>query len=117
MFDLFRGTVDVLLLLVVASLAASAAGHARKTDAAPRLSDATHEEHSPQPGSGTTAVISLETGVGMIEINGRNVSFPELIRSNAYPDKVVLRLKGADWRNLATLIKSRDLRFAVETDP
>lgn len=117
MFDLFRGTVDVLLLLVVAGLAASAASNAKKAEAAPRLSDPTQEHRSPRPGGGSTALISLEAGMGTLEVNGQQIPFAELIRSNVNPDQVVLRLRGAEWRIMAQFVKSRDLRFVVETDP
>jgi hypothetical protein len=117
MYDLFRATVDVLLITVVGALASSTDVKARRSESLTRLADSVQESEIPRPGSGRAAVITLDAAVQTVEIGGRQAPLMELLRSKEAPDRVVLRLKGASWREVATLIKSRDLHFVVETDP
>ena len=116
MADLFRAGMEMMLIMMVAAFSASNAVRDRSVRPTPHTDDRRKGPKTSEPGAGASAVIALDTSVGQIELEGRSLSFDELLQAKVMPENVVLRLKGAQWQRLTELVRSRDLHFVVESD-
>lgn len=117
MGDLFRVSTEVFLITTVVGLAEISRVKNKNAEQATHLSKSEEQSRIPQPGSGGAAVINLDAVAENIEIDGQSVPLVKFLQSGSQPERVILRLKGVQWKELTTLVRRRDLHFAVETDP
>ena len=117
MGDLFRVSTEVFLITTVVGLAQISQIKNKNAEQVTHLSKNEEQSRIPQPGSGGAAVINLDAVAENIEVDGQAVPLAQFLQSGKQPERVILRLKGVQWKELATLVRSRDLHFAVETDP
>jgi hypothetical protein len=112
MESLFRATTEFLLIMTAVSLAA--ANPASNTRSA-SLTDKNETKKIAEPGGGQVATITLKESDCTVEVGGRQLRLEEFLRSAGPTEGVVLRLNGHQWQQLTTLVRSRDLRFTVES--
>ena len=109
MESLFRATTEFLLIMTAVSLAAANPGSNAS------LTDKNQTKRIAQPGGGQVATITLKESDCTVEVGGRQFRLEEFLRSAGPTESVVLRLNGPQWQQLTALVRSRDLRFTVES--
>jgi hypothetical protein len=112
MESLFRATTEFLLIMTAVSLAA--ANPPSNTHSA-AVSDKNETKRIAEPGGGQIATITLKESDCTVEVGGRQFRLEEFLRSAGPTEGVVLRLNGPQWQQLTALVRSRDLRFTVES--
>ena len=112
MESLFRATTEFLLIMTAVSLAAAnPTSNTRSTS----LTDKNETKRIAEPGGGQVATITLNETDCTVEVGGRQLRLEEFLRSAGPTEGVTLRLNGPQWRQLTALVRSRDLRFTVES--
>ena len=114
--DLFRVSTEVFLITTVVGLA-KVADLKPKGYTPSSITEKKDLPRIPQPGSGTAAVITLDSVSASVDVGGRSMPIAQFITSGNQADRVILRLKGDQWKELTSLVRSSDLHFTVETDP
>jgi hypothetical protein len=112
MESLFRATTEFLLIMTAVSLAAANPG---SNGSSASLTDKNQTKRIAQPGGGQVATITLKESDCTVEVGGRQFRLEEFLRSAGPTESVVLRLNGPQWQQLTALVRSRDLRFTVES--
>lgn len=116
MGDLFRVSTEVFLITTVVGLA-------KLSDVKPRgdtptsIIEKKDLPRIPQPGSGTAAVITLDSVAASVDVGGRSMPLAQFTKSRTQAGRLILRLKGDQWKELTSLVRDSDLHFTVETDP
>ena len=117
MLGLFQATSEMFLILAVVGFAAAGIKATRQSDAVTRLGETRQHLNPPHPGTGGKIMITVQADAESVQVGGQETTIPELMHSKEAPDNVVLRLKGAQWRQISELVRSRDLRFTGRQIP
>jgi hypothetical protein len=119
MGDLFRVSTEVFLITTIVGLA-NATNMKSANDSRVNVVTNHQAPHIPQPGEGGAAVITIDASdasAGTVDVNGRSIPLEQFLRNSQHTDRVILRLKGEQWKQLTALVRNHDLPFTVETDP
>lgn len=117
---LLQMTVEVFLVLLVATLwiafAVDTPGNPNEADTAPPLP----ESSSSRPGGGgRLATIEITAGEATLLFRSQQQSFhtARFGAEEMRPDRIVLKLRGAGWREFFNYVLQQDLPVTVEAGP
>lgn len=116
MGDLFRVSTEVFLITTVIGLA-NLSEVKRRGEAPASITDKKDRSQNPQPGSGSAAVITLDSVTENVDVGGHSMPLSQFMETRNQAGRVILRLKGEQWKRLTSLVRDSDLHFTVETDP
>lgn len=111
--DLFRMLAEVALVLAIVSQAAAAARQSQA--AAAKSFEAAREATAKQPGSGEAATIHLIAGAPTtMQLGSRTVPLEEALASGITAPRIVIRLQGVAFEQLADYCRTNEIPISIE---